>query len=47
MFLNIPTARRWQWHPITIADVDDSHPSHSLVTVHMKCYGAWSTVSLL
>ena len=46
MFLNTPTGRRWQYHPITVADVDESQPGLALVTAHMKCYGNWTTVSL-
>jgi hypothetical protein len=45
MFLNTPTGRRWQYHPVTIADVDDTQPGVTTVTAHMKVYGAWTTVN--
>lgn len=44
VFLNTPTGRRWQYHPVTVADVDESQPGLALVTAHMKCYGNWTTV---
>lgn len=48
IFLNLPASgkRRFQWHPVTIADVDTSRASHTLVRAHMKCYGAWTKVCL-
>ena len=47
VFLNAPASghRRFQWHPVTIADVDCSPHNHTLVKAHMKCYGAWTQVN--
>ena len=46
VFLNLANGsqRNLQWHPVTIADVDRSPPTHTTVRVHMKQYGAWTRV---
>lgn len=44
MFLNMPTGRRYQWHPVTVANVEVDQPNTALVTAHMKCYRTWTSV---